>query len=251
MNKLTYIKQNFQQNIGFITFNRPEKHNAFNPQFINELKQALKQATYKETCQVVIINAEGDNFCAGADLDWMQHIAICRENKFDPRLFANLLKILNYFSKPLIALVQGNTIGGGIGLISCCDLVIGSIDAKFCFSEVKLGLIPAVIAPYIIRAIGYNASRRYFITAEFFDALEAKRLGLLHHVVNRNELLETGKSFAKSITKNSPQALSNVKQLLNKLYPIKEATISQTAELLATTIRTSKEAQKRIQAFLK
>ncbi|MBT8506483.1 enoyl-CoA hydratase [Coxiella-like endosymbiont of Rhipicephalus sanguineus] len=252
MNEFTYIRQRYEENIGLITLNRPEKHNAFDDQFISELKQALQQANHEETCQVIIINAEGSNFCAGADLNWMKRMAgfTREENEADALAFAHLLQLINHLSKPNIALVQGNIIGGGIGLIACCDVVIASTDAKFCFSEVKLGLTPTTIAPYIIRAIGYNATRRYFLTAEFFNALEAQKLGLLHHVVNQNELLTTGKNLAKLISQNGPQALYQVKQLLNNLYSINETVISQTAALLAT-IRSSKEAQDRIQVFLK
>ena len=252
MNEFTYIRFYYKENSCFITFNRPEKHNAFDEKFIAELKQALQQANHKKTCRVVIINAQGPNFCAGADLNWMRNMTrfTCEKNEADALAFAELLRLSNYLSKPIIALVQGNIIGGGIGLIACCDVVVAANNARFCFSEVKLGLIPAIIAPYIIRAIGYSATRRYFLTAESFNALEAQKLGLLHCVVHENELLITGKKLAKLITQNSAQALSHVKQLLNNLYPINDTVVSQTAALLAT-VCSFKEAQEKIQVFLK
>lgn len=252
MNEFTYIRQHYEDNISLITFNRPEKHNALNEKFIAELKQALQQANEEERCQVIIINAEGSHFCSGMDLNWMKRMAeFTREkNESDALTFANLLQLINQLSKPNIALVQGNIIGGGIGLIACCDFVIASTEAKFCFPEVKLGLTPATIAPYIIRAIGYRATCRYFLTAEFFNAVEAQKLGLLHHIINQNELLTTGKNLAKLITENGPQALSQVKQLLNNLYPINQTVVSQTAAVLAT-VCSSKEAQDRIKVFLK
>lgn len=253
MNKFIYIYERYEENTCLITFNRPEKHNAFDEQFILELKQALQKANHEETCRVIIINAEGSNFCAGADLNWMRRIArfTREENEADALTFSKLLQLVNHLSKPIIALVQGDIIGGGIGLIACCDVVVASNNAKFCFSEVKLGLAPATIAPYIIRAIGYSATRRYFLTAESFNALEAQKLGLLHHVVNQDKLLITGKNIARLITKNGPRALSQVKQLLNDvLYPINETVVSHTAALLAT-VRSSKEAQEKIQVFFK
>ena len=253
MNEFTYIHICYEKNSCLITFNRPEKHNAFNERFIAELKQALQQANHKETCQVVIINAQGPNFCAGADLNWMRNMAsrfTYEKNEADALAFADLLRLSNNLSKPIIALVQGNIIGGGIGIVACCDVVVASNNARFCFSEVKLGLAPATIAPYIIRAIGYSATRRYFLTAESFNALEAQKLGLLHYIVKENELLITGKKLAKLITQNSSQAISHIKHLLNKLYPINDIIVSQTAALLAT-IRSSKVAREKMQAFLK
>lgn len=252
MSKFIYIHQCYEENTCLITFHRPEKHNAFDEQFILELKQALQKAHHEETCQVIIINAEGPNFCVGADLNWMRGTARCtrEENESDAMTFSNLLQLINRLSKPIIILVQGYIIGGGIGLVACCDVAVAARNAKFCFSEVKLGLVPAVIAPYIIRTIGYSATRRYFLTAESFNALEAQKLGLLHHVVKQDKLLITGKNMARLITQNGPKALSQVKQLLNNvLYPIDGAVVSQTTALLAAT-RSSKEAQEKMQVFL-
>lgn len=252
MTKPSYIRQHVEKNICIITLNRPEKHNAFNEVVIAELKKVLQKIDTDENIRVVIINAEGKNFSAGADLDWMKRMAKFshEENETDALALGGLFQQLDRLSKPTIALVHGRVVGGGIGLVACCDIVVATIETQFCFSEVKLGLIPAAIAPYIVRSIGYGLARRYFLTAELFAAAEAKKIGLLHQVVNANELQSTGYTLAESIKENGPQALLATKQLLNDLWPINENTISQTATCLAT-IRTSKEARERINDFLK
>lgn len=252
MTKPSYIRQNVEKNICVITLNRPKKHNAFNEVIITELKRVFKKIDTDENVQVVIINAKGKNFSAGADLDWMKRMAKFsrEENEADASTLGNLFRQIDRLSKPTIALLHGYVMGGGIGLMACCDITIATTETQFCFSEVKLGLIPAIIAPYIIRSIGYSLARRYFLTAELFAATEAKKIGLLHQVVNANELQSTGYSTAESIKKNGPQALSATKQLLNDLCPINENIISKTATFLAT-ICNSKEARERIDNFLK
>ena len=252
MKKPSCILQNVKKNICIVTLNRPKKHNAFNEVVITELKKVFKKIDADKNIQVVIINAEGKNFSTGADLDWMKQVAKFsrKENEADALTLGDLFQQLDRLSKPTIALLHGYVMGGGIGLMACCDITIATIETQFCFSEVKLGLIPAIIAPYIIRSIGYGLARRYFLTAELFAATEAKKIGLLHQVVNANKLKSTGYAIAESIKKNGPQALLATKQLLNDLYPINENIISKTATLLAT-IRTSKEADERINDFLK
>ena len=251
MTKPSYIRQKVEKNICIITLNRPKKHNAFNEIVIAELKKVFKKIDTDANIQVVIINAEGKKFSAGADLDWMKRIAKFspEENEADALTLGDLFQQLDRLSKPTIALLHGCVIGGGIGLMACCDITIAAIETQFCFSEVKLGLIPAIIAPYIVRLIGYGLARRYFLTAELFTATEAKKIGLLHQIVNANELQSTGYTIAESIKKNGPQALLATKQLLNDLYPINENIISKTATFLAT-IRASKEAHERINDFL-
>lgn len=252
MIKPSYIRQNVEKNICIITLNRPKKHNAFNEIVIIELKNVLKKIDTDENIQVVIINAEGKNFSAGADLDWMKQMAKFsrKKNEADALTLGNLFQQLDQLSKPTIALLHGCVIGGGIGLMACCDITIATIETQFCFSEVKMGLIPAIIAPYIVRSIGYSLARRYFLTAELFSAKEAKKIGLLHKIVNANELQSTGYTIAESIKKNGPKALLATKQLLNNLWPINKNIISKTATFLAA-IRISKEARERINDFLK
>ena len=252
MTKQSCIRQNIEKSVCVITLNRPKKHNAFNEVVITELGRVLKKIDTDENIQVVIINAEGKNFSAGADLDWMKRMGKFsrEENEADALTLGNLFRQIDRLSKPTIALLHGCVMGGGIGLMACCDVTIATTETQFCFSEVKLGLIPAIIAPYIIRSIGCSLARRYFLTAELFSATEAKKIGLLHEVVNANELQSTGYSIAESIKKNGPQALLATKQLLNDLCPINENIISKTAVFLAT-IRSSEEARERIDDFLK
>ncbi|WP_259411909.1 enoyl-CoA hydratase-related protein [Coxiella burnetii] len=253
MTQFDFIQKDTENSVCTLTLNRPDKHNAFNEQVIFELKCALQQADKEENNRVIIIKAEGSNFCAGADLNWMKRMAefTREENEADALAFADLLQLLSRLSKPTIALIQGRVMGGGVGLVACCDIAIAVKDAQFCFSEVKLGLVPATIAPYIIRSIGYSSARRYFLTAEVFNAVAAEKIGLIHQVINeKTELLSTGHHFAELIIKNGPHALSIAKQLLNDLCPITENIVSQTADLLAN-IRTSPEAREGFQKFLK
>ncbi|WP_040933427.1 enoyl-CoA hydratase-related protein [Coxiella burnetii] len=253
MTQFDFIQKDTENSVCTLTLNRPDKHNAFNEQVIFELKCALQQADKEENNRVIIIKAEGSNFCAGADLNWMKRMAefTREENEADALAFADLLQLLSRLSKPTIALIQGRVMGGGVGLVACCDIAIAVKDAQFCFSEVKLGLVPATIAPYIIRSIGYSSARRYFLTAEVFNAVAAEKIGLIHQVINeKTELLSTGHHFAELIIENGPHALSIAKQLLNDLCPITENIVSQTADLLAN-IRTSPEAREGIQKFLK
>ena len=252
MTQFSFVRQHAGNSVYTLTLNRPEKYNAINEQFISELKCALKKAEKDENSRVILIKAEGKNFCTGADLNWMKRMSkfTHKKNKADALAFAGLLRFLNCLLKPTIVLVQGYVMGGGIGLVACCDVVIAEKNAQFCFPEVKLGLVPVTIAPYIIRSIGYSAARRYFLTAELFNSATAEKIGLVHQVVDASKLLSIGYHFAKSITKNSTYALSTAKHLLNDLHPISKIIISQTADLLAN-IRTSKEARNKIQKFLK
>ncbi|MBW5803085.1 enoyl-CoA hydratase/isomerase family protein [Coxiella endosymbiont of Ornithodoros amblus] len=253
MTQFDFIQKDTKSSVSTLTLNRPDKHNTFNEQVIFELKCALQQADEEESSRVIIIKAEGSNFCAGADLNWIKRMAefTREENEADALAFADLLQLLSRLSKPTIALIQGCVMGGGIGLVACCDITIAVKDSQFCFSEVKLGLVPATIAPYVIRSIGYSSARRYFLTAEVFNAVAAKKIGLIHQVIDeKTELLSIGHRMAQLIIKNGPHALCVAKQLLNDLCPITENIVSQTAVLL-TDILTSSEAREGIQKFLK
>lgn len=251
MSNSTYLRSEIKSTIGIITLNRPEKHNAFDDVMIAQLIQLLKEMDKQEGVRVVMITAAGAHFCAGADLQWMQRMAdfSFEENKKDAEQLMHLLQTLAQLSKPTLALVQGRAMGGGIGLVTCADIVIATQQAEFCFSETKLGLIPATIAPYILRRIGDSATRRYFLTTEIFSAMEAHRIGLVHRIVNEAELYATGIQLAKFITQNAPQATAATKKLLNDLSPIDIATAKKTANLLAE-IRSSGECKEGIQAFL-
>src|SRR5438046_6735863 len=166
--------------VGLVTMNRPEKHNAFDDVLIRDLTEALRSMEAEDGVRVVVLSAAGRSFSAGADLNWMRRMAgfSKEENQRDAMGLGALMRTLAHLRKPTIARVQGAAYGGGVGLVACCDIAIASHDAAFALSEAKLGLIPAVISPYVIAAIGERAARRYFLTAERFDAAEARRRGL-------------------------------------------------------------------------
>ncbi|MHB1946599.1 MAG: enoyl-CoA hydratase-related protein [Gammaproteobacteria bacterium] len=236
-----------------ITLNRPEKRNAMNAQLIQQLTQILKTLATDSETRVVMITGHGEHFCAGADISWMQKIAQSppHENLADATELALLLYTLYIFPKPTLALVHGMTLGGGLGLVACCDIAISAENANFCFSETKIGLTPSVISPYIISAIGERAARYYFLTARKFAALEAKRLGFIHEVVAVEKLLESGIALAQELLNNSPHALSEAKKLITHVAPIKITAelVEYTANHLAT-MRAKPEAQEGLRAFL-
>lgn len=247
-NLIYEIKNN---GIGYITLNRPEKNNAFNAEFIAEFLELLEKINADDNIRVVLLKAQGKNFCAGADVEWMQSMKnfSYQENLQDAAQLAKLFQILNNLNKPTIALVQGNVSGGGNGLIACCDIVVASDAANFCFSEVKLGIIPASISPYVIAAIGQRAARRYFLTAEKFSAEEALRIGLIHQVISADQLEETGLKFIQQILKNGPQSLAICKRWIQRCAAINSDLIKDSVELIAD-VRLSLEAQEGLQAFL-
>lgn len=233
-----------------IILNNPEKHNAFDEQLIQNLLDALKEIDSDSNIRVVFLSAKGPSFSAGADLQWMKKMAVYskEENFEDAMKLALLMQTLNQLSKPTIALVQGNAFGGAVGLIACCDIALSAPQATFCFSEVKLGLIPAVISPYAIAAMGERAARRYFLTAERFSAEEALNTGLIHSI--SNNLLEDGLVLAKQMAQNGPSAIHKAKILTEKVSrAINDDIIKYTAEAIAE-IRVSPEGQEGLSAFL-
>src|SRR5579872_4401364 len=193
-----------------LTLNRPKVHNAFDNVFVSELTATLEKIDSNPAIKVVLLKAAGDHFSAGADLQWMHRIAQFSfdENRNDALLLVKLMSTLNTLSKPTIALVHGAAFGGGVGLVACCDIAIAAESASFCLSEVKLGLIPAVISPYIVAAMGQRAARRYCLTGERFDAKEAHRIGLVHIVVGEHALQSAAMTQVEIILSNAPQAMS-------------------------------------------
>lgn len=236
-----------------ITLNRPEMHNAFDDTLISALTGELKRLERDSSVRVVLLAARGKSFSSGADLNWMRRMADYSfdENLADAMDLAELMKTLANLSKPTIALVQGAAIGGGVGLVACCDIALASDNAYFCLSEVKLGLIPAVISPYVAAAIGPRATRRYFISAERFDAAEAFRLGLVHEVVRPGELEARAESLSMTLLQNGPQAMASVKALVAEvaLSFLDDDLISDTAERIAEA-RASDEGREGLSAYL-
>lgn len=236
-----------------ITLNQPDKHNAFDDKLIRELLAQLKEIALSPQVRIVILQAKGKSFSAGADLNWMQRMVNYTEqqNVVDALQLSDLMENLYQLPQITLALIQGPTYGGGVGLVACCDIAIGCKQAKFCFSEVKLGLIPAVISPYVIAAIGARATRRYFFSAETFSAQQALQLGLISEIVDIGNLQEHGRALAQTILNNAPQALLSSKQLITKYSHSKmNPDLKQALARLIAQIRVSEEGQTGIRAFL-
>lgn len=242
-----------QRGVAQLVLNRPEVHNAFDDSMIGELIQALDSFAANPQVRILLLRSNGKNFSAGADLGWMRSMAAKNyaENLQDAGELAKLMQKLDNFPAPTIALVQGAAFGGAVGLVACCDIAIASEKSSFCLSEVKIGLIPAVISPYVVRAIGERASRRYFLTAERFFAAEALHFGLLHQVVSDDELQNAADAMVRTLLANSPAAVKAAKDLIFTVanQPTTQALIDETSRRIAA-IRVSSEGQEGLSAFL-
>ena len=242
-----------QDFVATIWLNRPDVRNAFNEQSIAEITQAFRQLDQDRHVRVIVLAARGTAFCAGADLHWMKKMASHTdvENLADAATLAEMMRVIYCCSKPVVARVQGDCYAGGIGLVAACDVVVASESAGFCLSEVRLGLIPATISPYVIRAIGERQSRRYFLTAERFDAHEAKRVGLIHEAVEESQLDHHVAGVVHALLSCSPHAMDEAKRLIRDVSCV---TIDQ--ELIADTVRriaevrSSEQGKEGVQAFL-
>jgi methylglutaconyl-CoA hydratase len=203
--------------IATVTLNRPEAHNALEIRMIHELTSMFEACSLDEDIRAVVLCAEGASFCAGADLNWMKDsIGLSfEENKIEAARLAKLFQSIRNCAKPVIAKVQGPVYGGGLGLIAACDLSVAHSDALFCFSEVKLGLVPAVISPYILEKVPYNKALRYMMTAEKFTADVAQQIGLISEVAEDNTALDiTLERWLKAFLTNGPEAVRETKRLL-------------------------------------
>lgn len=237
--------------VATITLNRPEVHNAFNEDVIGGLRDAFDAMAARGDIRVVVLAGRGKSFSAGADLNWMRRMAgySPAENKADALRMAGMFDKLNTLPMPTIAKVQGSAFAGGLGLISACDIAVGADHAKFAVTEVRLGLIAAAISPYVIAAIGPSAARRYFQTAERFDAAEAKRIGLLHEVVGAEALDSAAEGLVGEILKNAPESLRACKTLIRETAgPVTKELREETAGRIAA-IRATDEGREGIAAF--
>ena len=247
------ILTTIENHVATLTLNRPERHNAFDDALIAELTAELRRLDADDSVRVVVLAAAGKSFSAGADLHWMRRMADYTEaqNLADARALAELMRTLDGLSKPVIAQVQGAAYGGGVGLVACCDLAIASDAASFCLSETRLGLIPAVISPYVVAAIGARQARRWCVTAERFDAATALRLGLVHEVVAPERLAARVDELLATLADNGPQAMREAKRLVRDVAgrPLDAALIDDTAQRIAR-IRASDEGREGVTAFL-
>ena len=248
-----FVEEIDERGVARITLTRAEVHNAFNEVLIAELTAVLEGLRDDSRVRILVLTAQGRSFSAGADLKWMKAMADFseEENREDALRLARLMQTLNALPIPTLALVQGPAYGGGVGLVACCDIVVAVEEAKFCLSEVKLGLIPAVISPYVSAAIGEAAVRRYFLTAEAFSAWEAQRLGLVHEVVDHASLEAKGRQIVDALLQGGPKAQAAAKELVfatAKAAP-DSAMIEDTAKRIAA-LRASPEGREGINAFL-
>jgi methylglutaconyl-CoA hydratase len=241
--------------VAWLRMRRPEVHNAFDARLIAELTAALEVLEAEPAVRAVVLTGDGATFSAGADLHWMRGMAAASEaeNREDSLRLAALMHRLNFLSKPTIARVNGSAYGGGVGLVACCDVAIGVDGAKFSLSEVKLGLVPAVISPYVIAAIGARQARRLFLTAEVVDAAEAQRIGLLHQCVPGAELDAAVDRCLHWLGKGGAIAQREAKALAQRLGGFDASTAArhddENAGLIAR-LRVSPEGQEGLGAFL-
>ena len=236
-----------------VRLNNPDKHNAFDDQIIGELTEAFVAIADNSNVRVMVLGSEGKSFSAGADLEWMKRMASYsyEENLRDASALALMLKTLNEIPQPTIARIQGPAFGGAVGLVSCCDMAVAASAASFSLSEVKIGLVPATISPYVIAAIGQRAVRRYFVTAERFDAHRAMEIGLVNEVVDAEQLDQEIARLIDAVLANGPEAIIAAKRLVFDIAgkPIDQQLIDSTCETIAA-IRVSEQGQEGLQAFL-
>jgi methylglutaconyl-CoA hydratase len=250
---MKYLQLTVQDGVATLVLSRPEVRNAFNDEVIAEFTQAFGELGGREDVRCVVLAAEGVAFCAGADLNWMRRMAdyTHAENLADAAQLADMLRVIYECPKPTVARIQGDVFAGGMGLVAACDMAVSVDTANFCLSEVKLGLIPATISPYVIRAMGARAAHRYFLTAERFDAQEAHRIGFIHSMVTGEALDAKVAEITRALVSASPEAVKACKQLLQDV-----AGRDISADLIASTvqgiadIRSSEQGKEGVQSFL-
>ena len=239
--------------VGSVILNRPDVRNAFNEITIAELIGAFRALGAEDGIRAIVLAARGSAFCAGADLNWMKKMAgyTRAENLADAAQLAEMLRTIHSCPKPVVAKVQGDCYAGGMGLVAACDIAVAAETANFCLSEVKLGLIPATISPYVIRAMGESAARRYFLTAERFPAEEAKRIGLVHEVTAADALDEKIDHIVNALVYASPNAVKEAKRLVHDVagMALTDELVSDTVERIGE-IRASEEGREGVKSFL-
>ena len=239
--------------VAIVTLNRPEVCNAFDDSLISNLTRAFSELDRDESVRAVVLAGAGTAFCAGADLNWMKRMVGYgyEQNLADAKALAEMLKRLDRLSKPTIARVHGPAYAGGVGLVAACDIAIGSHEAEFCLTEVKLGLSPATISPYVVRAMGARAARRFFLTGERFGSEEADRLGLLSMVSAPKSLDAMVEEVLRQLLQGGPEAHAKIKDLIRAVCaaPLEDALIADTAKRIAE-IRVAPEGKEGIASFL-
>ncbi len=239
--------------IARLTLNRPDLRNAFDETLIAALTAAVRAAADDPAVRVLLLTGAGKAFCAGGDLNWMRKMGTLTDadNRADAARLAEMLRVIWTCPKPVVAAVNGDAYAGGLGLVAGCDVAIAADHAQFCLSEARLGLLPATISPYVIRALGERAANRYCLTAERFDAAAAYRMGLLHGVAPAAQLQDAAEAVCRALCDNGPQAVQASKRLVRDFagQPLDAALIADSVERIAT-VRGSDEAREGVSAFL-
>jgi methylglutaconyl-CoA hydratase len=250
---MKHLQLHFDRGIETVTLNRPELRNAFNEEVIAELTAVFLEIGKRSEVRCIVLAGNGPAFCAGADLNWMKRMADYTrdENLDDAARLARMLEVIYRCPQPTIARVHGDVYAGGLGLVAACDMAVAVDSAQFCLSETRLGLIPATISPYVIRAMGPRAAHRYFLTAERFDAAEAYRIGLVHETVPAEELDAKVGALATALVNAGPEAVKTCKKLLHDVagHEISAGLVRRTVEGIAD-IRASEEGREGVQSFL-
>lgn len=249
----TTLETTLQQGVAVIWLNRPDVRNAMSAQLIAELTDAVGAAAEDNDVRAIVLAGRGKAFCAGADLNGMKAASQCgpAENRADAGKLATLLRTIAEAPKPTVARVHGPAFAGGLGLVTACDIAIASYDAKFCLTEVRIGLVPAMISPYVIRAMGPRAASRWFLSAEVFDGAEAYRMGLVQEIAPPEELDAAVNTMLGQLLLGGPAALAATKQLIREVTgrPVDDALVADTAGRIATA-RASNEGREGIASFL-
>lgn len=250
---MNYKLQIDSRGVATITMNRPELHNAFNDEMITELIKCFRELEVNPKIRLVVLTGAGKSFCAGADLNWMKRMKdySFAENLADSQNLAELFTVINQFSKPTIARMNGAALGGGAGLIACCDYVIAIDTALIGFTEVRLGLLPAVISPFVIAKIGESHARATFLSGVRFDMLRATRMGLVHQISSFDKLDEDLELLVKEYLMAAPEATVNAKKLITEV--VKASTISEARNFtcdLISKVRSGAEGQEGMSALL-
>jgi len=248
-----FIRIEDAKGVGRVVLARPDLHNAFNEVMIAEITKAFADLCKRDEIRVIVLAGEGKSFSAGGDINWMKRMVgyTFEENVEDARGMAAMLRAIRDCPKPVIARVHGAAIGGGVGLVAACDMAVALSSAVFCLSEVKLGIVPAVISPYVLEKIGIGAARRYAVTAEQFDAMEAKRIGLVSEVVSSIERLDAWiAKRCKAILANAPEATAVCKQVMREVPSLGWDDARAFTTRTIAERRVSPEGQEGLKAFL-
>lgn len=247
------IRVETQSTRGTVLLTRPDLHNAFNDDMMRELTDAFSKLGGDPAVRVIVLAAEGKSFCAGADINWMKRMVgyTIEENVADANVLAKMLRTIRECPRPTVARVHGATFGGGVGLVAACDMAVATAESMFCLSEVKLGIVPAVISPFVLEKIGAGHARRYALTAERFDGREAHRIGLVSHVVEQPADLDPWiEQIAASVGGNGPMAVAACKRILDRVHGLDWNDVQAFTTRQISEIRVSPEGQEGLKSFL-